>query len=110
MTAVGRRVLPDVRLCGPAFLAILILGPVASAETPKTVTLDVKDEEIHSILLSMQKQCGVRNLVIDPGVEGRGTFLLRDLPCPTAFELVARTMSLLITEEENSVVTVRRSK
>lgn len=97
-----------MRLAGPAFLAFLILGPAASAETPKTVTLDVKDEEIRAILLSMQKQCGVRNLVIDAGVEGRGTLLLRDLPCPTAFEVVGRTMSLRITEEENSVVTVRR--
>ena len=110
MTAERRSVLQDVRFCGPALLAFLILGPAALAETAKTVTLDVKDEEIHTILLSMQKQCGVRNLVIDPGVEGRGTFLLRDLPCPTAFEVVASTMSLLITEEENSVVTVSRRK
>jgi hypothetical protein len=74
----------------------------------KTVTLDVKDEEIHVILRSMQKQCAVRNLVIDPGVEGRGTFLFRNLPCDKAFEVVTSTLGLQAREEENSVVTVRR--
>jgi hypothetical protein len=101
-------VLTVVRLRGLAFLALLILVPAAAGEKPKTVTLDVKDEEIHDILRSMQRQCAIRNLVIDPGVEGRGTFLFRDLPCPTAFEVVASTMSLRIADEGSSVVTVRR--
>ena len=74
----------------------------------KTVTLDVKDEEVHVILRSMQKQCAVRNLVIDPGVEGRGTFLFHNLPCDKAFEVVTSTLGLQAKEEENSVVTVRR--
>ncbi len=99
-----------MRIRSLAFLALLILIPAAAVEKPRTVTLDVKDEEIHAILRSMQKQCGIRNLVIDPGVEGRGTFLLHDLPCPTAFEVVARTMSLQIADEGNSVVTVRRQQ
>jgi hypothetical protein len=74
----------------------------------KSVTLDVKDEEVHAILRSMQKQCAVRNLVIDPGVEGRGTFLFHNLPCDKAFEVVTSTLGLQAKEEENSVVTVRR--
>jgi hypothetical protein len=74
----------------------------------KSVTLDVKDEEVHAILRSMQKQCAVRNLVIDPGVEGRGTFTFHKLPCDKAFEVVTSTLGLQVREEENSVVTVRR--
>jgi hypothetical protein len=97
-----------MRVRSLAFLAFLVLFSAGAGEKPRTVTLDVKDEEVHAILHSMQKQCGIRNLVIDPGVEGRGTFLLHDLPCPTAFEVVARTMSLQIADEGNSVVTVRR--
>ena len=74
----------------------------------KSVTLDVKDEEIHVILRSMQKQCSVRNLVIDPGVEGRGTFVFHRLPCDKAFEVVTSTMGLRATDEGSSVVSVRR--
>jgi hypothetical protein len=74
----------------------------------KSVTLDVKDEEVHAILRSVQKQCAVRNLVIDPGVEGRGTFTFHNLPCDKAFEVVTSTMGLEAREEGSSVVTVRR--
>jgi len=72
----------------------------------KTVSIDVKNEDIHAILTSMQKQCGIRNLIIDPKVSGEGTFVFHELPCRTAFDHVARTMSLRIDEYENNVVAI----
>ncbi|MEO6260775.1 MAG: hypothetical protein ABIP63_10510 [Thermoanaerobaculia bacterium] len=79
-------------------LVIETAGPV--------VTLDVKDEEVHVILRSLKQQCGIRNLIVDPGVSGNGTFLLRDVPCRTAFNVVFGMMGLRATYEPNSVVTV----
>ena len=70
------------------------------------VTLDVKDAEIKVILRSFKEQCGIRNLVVDPGVTGSGTFLLRDVPCRTAFRVVFGMMGLRASYEPNSVVTV----
>ena len=81
----------------------------AAAEKPRTVTLDVKDEEIHLILKSMQKQCAIKNLVVDPGISGNGTFYFHDVPCPTAFDVVLRTMGLGV-EYSDDVVVVQHKK
>jgi len=70
------------------------------------VTLDVKDEDIHSILRSMKSQCEIRNLVIDPDVKGTGTFLFDKVPCRTAFDIVFRTLGLASVDYGNSVLTV----
>jgi hypothetical protein len=90
-------------------LVLMLALFAAVAEKPRTVTLDVKDEEIHVILKSMQKQCAVRNLVVDPGVSGNGTFYFRDVPCRTAFDIVLRTMGLA-AEYSDGVVAVERKK
>ncbi len=71
-----------------------------------TVALDVKDADVHEILKSMQQQCGIRNLMIDPQVRGTGTFLFRDVPCRIAFDVVLRSLGLSSTEYDNSVVAV----
>jgi len=81
------------------------------AARPKTVTLDVKDEDVRIILKSMQTQCGIKNLIIDKEVQGQGTFIFRQLPCKTAFDTVFRTMSLRAKTYSNNVVNVSpRSK
>jgi hypothetical protein len=59
-----------------------------------TVTLDVKDEDVRVILKSMKQQCGVKNVILDPDVQGKGTFLFNKVPCRTAFSVVFRTMGL----------------
>lgn len=89
-----------------AAVLVLALAPAAFAEKPRSVNLDVKDEEIHVILKSMQTQCAIKNLIIDPDVQGRGTFYFRDVPCRTAFDVVFRTMGLRSSDYGNSVVTV----
>ena len=70
------------------------------------VTLDVKDAEVRVILKDMQKQCRIKNLVIDPQVQGSGTFLFDRVPCRTAFSVVFRTMGLASVDYGNSVLTV----
>jgi hypothetical protein len=76
----------------PAALLLALAVPAPSHE--RTVKIDVKDEDVHKILATMQKQCAVKNLVIDPDVEVRGTFLFHDVPCSTAFKVVFKTLGL----------------
>jgi type II secretory pathway component GspD/PulD (secretin) len=75
-------------------LLLLIVATAAFAHEPK-VTLDVKDADVRDVLKSMQKQCGIKNLVIDPDVSGKTTRLLfKEVPCETAFRVVFRQFSL----------------
>lgn len=78
---------------------------VARAGEP-TVTIDVKDAEVAVILKDLKKQCGIRNLMIDPNVEGKGTFYFRDVPCRLAFGVVLRSLGLDAVSYSSSVVTV----
>ncbi len=74
-------------------VASLLLAAAISA--PRTVTLDVKDAEARVVLKAMQKQCGIRNLIIDPDVpKTAATFYFREVPCETAFKVVLRTYGL----------------
>lgn len=90
----------------PLVLAAALAASAAAAPKPRTVTLDVKDGEVRDILRSMQKQCAIKNLIIDPDVKGSGTFYFREVPCETAFRAVFRTMDLAGRYEPNSIVTV----
>ena len=95
------------------FLALVLLAaaPAFAAEKPPAVTLDVKDEDVVVILKSMQKQCGIKNLVIDKEVQGKGTFIFRELSCDRAFDAVFRTMDLRARAYSNDVINVSpRSK
>ena len=86
-------------------IATLFVFSAASAK-PRSVTLDVKDADVHVVLKSIQKQCGIRNLVIDPGVTGSGTFLFHDVPCKTALDMVLRVNGLAAKTYSSSVVAV----
>jgi hypothetical protein len=74
-----------------------------------TVTIDVKDEDIRTILRNVQRQCGIRNLIVDPGVEGSGTFLFNRVPCHTALDTILTTMGLGRYSESEAVTAVGRS-
>ena len=89
-------------------LSSLFLASAAGAAEAKkpSVTLDVVDEDARVILKSMQQQCGIKNLVIDPDVKGSGTFYFKAVPCPTAFRVVLRTMGLQASTYSNHIVTV----
>lgn len=71
-----------------------------------TVTLDVKDGDAREILRTIASQCGIRNLVIDRDVQGRGTFLFDRVPCGVAMRTVLRTLGLGGEVMPNSVVRV----
>ena len=81
----------------------------AKAAEP-AVTIDVKDAEAAEILKSMQKQCGVRNLMIDPNVKGKGTFYFYEVPCRQAWSVVLRSMGLDSVVYSSSVVTVSTNR
>jgi hypothetical protein len=70
------------------------------------VTLDVKDAEARVILKSMQRQCGIKNLVLDPDVQGSGTFLFHRVPCRQAFSVVLRSLGLAMSDYSGSLVSV----
>jgi hypothetical protein len=73
------------------------------------VTLDVKDEDVRVILKSMQQQCGIRNLVIDNDVQGKGTFLFTDVPCAMAFRTVLASFGLRISDSyANDLIAVAK--
>jgi hypothetical protein len=90
--------------------AILLALAVAVPSHERTVKIDVKDEDVHKILATMQQQCAVKNLVIDPDVEVRGTFLFHDVPCSTAFKVVFKTLGLSAVDYGNSVIMVGTRK
>jgi len=71
------------------------------------VTLDVKDVEARDILQQLKVQCGIKNMLIDKDVQGKGTFLLRDVPCELAFETVFTSLGLSGKTYANSVVSVQ---
>ncbi|MFN2240261.1 MAG: STN domain-containing protein [Thermoanaerobaculia bacterium] len=74
------------------------------------VTIDVKDGEIASILREVATQCGIRNLVLDREVQGKGTFLFRDVPCEAAFRAIFTSMGLAADRELNSLIHVRTQR
>lgn len=81
---------------------------LAAAVSAPTVTLDVKDAEPRVVLKAMQKQCGIRNLVIDPDVPSTAaTFYFHEVPCATAFRVVLRTYGLS-AQSSTQVLEVRR--
>jgi hypothetical protein len=83
-------------------LILLLLAVPTLAEEP-TVTLDVKDEDVRIILKSMQKQCGIKNLLIDKEVTGSGTIYFREVSCTTAFRTVFKQFGLTGQVEQNMV-------
>jgi hypothetical protein len=89
-----------------ALLLTALLATVALAEEKAkepAVTLDVKDEDVVVILKSMQKQCGIRNLLIDKDVTGKGMVYFNEVPCETAFRTVFGQFGLRGQVEQNLV-------
>ena len=77
------------------------------AALQKTVTLDVKDAKTRDVLKSMQKQCAIKNLIVDPDVpEGSASFYLREVPCAQAFDVVLRTYHLKAVTYSDSLTAV----
>lgn len=73
-----------------------------------TVTMDVVDAELGEIVSVLKKQCGIRNIIVDPGVEAKGTFLFREVPCDTAIGTIFRSLGLAAEIHSSSLVRVKR--
>ena len=73
-----------------------------------SVTIDVVDAELGEILAVVKKQCGIKNVIVDPGVTGKGTFLFREVPCGISLRTILRTMALAVETYPSSVVRVKR--
>jgi hypothetical protein len=107
----GRNLKPEsaMRAIAAAAKAKIVLEDnrywIRDADEP-LVTLDVKDEDVRTILRSLQAQCRIKNLVIDPEVQAKGTFLFRDLPCPTAFDTVMKSLGLSMGHYSGALVQV----
>ena len=83
-------------------------GPKAPAlDEEKRVTLDVRDEDARDVFASLQRQCGIRNVVIDPRVQVRGTFFFHDLPCSEAFRAAVDSMGLVASRYDTNLTIVR---
>lgn len=111
VTYKARSVQPDSALVAIASRARLVADRrdrswVVFDPREPAVTLDVKDEPIANILRSVQKQCGIRNLMIDPDVQGSGTFLFREVRCGVALETIFRSMGLTSESYPSSVLRV----
>jgi type II secretory pathway component GspD/PulD (secretin) len=92
-----------------ALMLLLIAGSASAAEP--TVTLDVKDEDVRVVLKEMQKQCGIRNLLIDKEVSGAVALVyFREVPCTTAFRTIFRQFGLTGQVDQNVVHVERRSR
>lgn len=111
VTYKARSVQPDSALAAIASRAGLVADRrdrswVVLDPKELAVTIDVKDEPIANILRSVQKQCGIRNLMIDPDVQGSGTFLFREVRCGVALATIFRSMGLTAESYPSSVLRV----
>jgi type II secretory pathway component GspD/PulD (secretin) len=111
----ARDISPDAALRGVARAigaALVLDTDVFVLRDPRVgsgVSLDVKDADVRVILRTMQKQCGIRNLVLDDNVQGAGTFLFRDVPCKAAFRTVLTSMHLSMSSSyANGLMQVSR--
>lgn len=73
-----------------------------------TMSMDVVDAELGEILGIVKKQCGIRNVIVDPGVTGKGTFLFREVPCDAALRTIFRSLGLGVEIHSSSIVRVMR--
>jgi type II secretory pathway component GspD/PulD (secretin) len=86
-----------------ALALLLLVGSVSASAAEPTVTLDVKDEDVRVILKAMQKQCGIKNLLIDKEVSGAGMVYFNEVPCETAFRVIFKQFGLAGHVEQNLV-------
>ena len=86
-------------------------GTIVVRAPERTVSLDVKDVEARVILKSMQKQCALKNLIVDPQVpQVNGTFHFKNVPCGTAFRVVLRSLGLDSVTYSSSFINVKTRK
>src|SRR5687767_14517615 len=76
-----------------ASIALVAILSVASAPSPKRITLDVKDADLHNVL-RLLADVGRINLVVADDVKGRVTVRLTNVPWSEALDVVLRSKGL----------------
>ncbi len=82
-------------------------GEEKRRKSEPALTLDVKDADVRAILEVVAEQCGIRNLIVDRDVTGKGTFLFEDVPCSTGIPVILRSLGLGAEFYSSSVVRVK---
>ncbi|HKB80857.1 MAG TPA: hypothetical protein VKH35_14185 [Thermoanaerobaculia bacterium] len=86
------------------------IDPRPEGAQDRSVTMDVKDADVRDVLKDMQRQCGVRNLVVDPDVSGKATFYFRHVSCPNAFDVVLATFRLRAEVDGRSLMAIEKNR
>lgn len=85
-----------------AFLLILGLMIAPSLQAQTRISLDVRDAEVRQALLTLAER-GDLNLVIGPGVEGRVTLRLHDVPVEEALDMLVKAAGLAQVRRGDSI-------
>jgi beta-lactamase regulating signal transducer with metallopeptidase domain len=72
--------------------------PAAEKFTGEPITLNLKDADLKDVLRTFGDLTGL-NIAVDPGVSGKVTVALTDVPWDQALDLVARQNNLTVTIE-----------
>jgi len=83
-----------------SFVSLLLTAALMAAPQtePESVSLDLKDADLIDVLRYFGDVSGL-NMVLDPGVRGRVTLRLIDVPWPSALEMILRINGLAVEEE-----------
>jgi len=94
-----------------AVLALIGLSPsicyAQQERNPNSITLDLKDAPIRTVIEMAFKQAGITNYVIDNNVAGFVTMTITDQPFENALKLIMRAATTPLTYiKENNVYIV----
>jgi len=95
-----------------AVLALIGLSPsicyAQQERNPNSITLDLKDAPIRTVIEMAFKQAGITNYVIDNNVAGFVTMTITDQPFENALKLIMRAATTPLTYiKENNVYIVK---
>ncbi len=99
--------MPRFRVSSLVFCSMLLLGGLCSssasaARTPKKISIDLKDAEIHNVLRLLSDVSGA-NIVVSEAVKGKVTLKLKNVAWTRALQVVLRSKSLGMVQEGNII-------
>ena len=68
---------------------------------PEMISFTYKDADIRDVLFTIAA-AGKLNIVIDPEVQGKVTATLKDVPCPDALEVIAKSLGYVVVHERGT--------
>ena len=86
---------PQITMQGPAARNVPADDPFAGISSLQTVTLRAQDVDVRALLMALAEAAGL-SLVVDPGIEGRMTVHLMDVPAVDALREVLAAADLSV--------------